>query len=88
MKTCDVIVIGAGGVGTAALAEVAGAERRAMAIDRFAPGHDRGSSHGQTRIIRQAYFEHPNYVPLLGEAYRLWQRLEYRRESGSSSQSA
>jgi sarcosine oxidase len=76
MKTCDVIVIGAGGVGTAAVGEVARRGVRAIAIDRFAPGHDRGSSHGQTRIIRQAYFEHADYVPLLLETYRLWHRLE------------
>ena len=38
---------------------------RAVGIDRFNPPHDRGSSHGQTRVIRQAYFEHPDYVPLL-----------------------
>jgi len=79
MKTCDVIVIGAGGVGTAAAGEVARRGARVVAIDRFAPGHDLGSSHGQTRIIRQAYFEHPDYVPLLVEAYRLWHRLEERR---------
>ena len=78
MKTCDVIVIGAGGVGTAAIGEVARRGARAIAIDRFAPGHDQGSSHGQTRIIRQAYFEHTDYVPLLLEAYRLWHRLEDR----------
>ena len=76
MKTCDVIVIGTGGVGTAALAEVVRRGARAIGIDRFAPGHDRGSSHGQTRIIRQAYFEHPDYVPLLLEAYRMWRELE------------
>ena len=52
---------------------------RAVGIDRFAPGHDRGSSHGQSRIIRQAYFEHPDYVPLLLEAWRLWRELEARR---------
>ena len=73
------IIIGAGGVGTAAAGEVARRGARAIAIDRFAPGHDQGSSHGQTRIIRQAYFEHPDYVPLLLEAYRLWHRLEDRR---------
>ena len=44
-------------------------------MDRFPPGHDRGSSHGQTRIIRQAYFEHPDYVPLLLRAYELWAEL-------------
>ncbi len=79
MKTCDVIVIGAGGVGTAAAGEIARRGAQAIAIDRFAPGHDQGSSHGQSRIIRQAYFEHSDYVPLLLEAYRLWHRLEERR---------
>jgi monomeric sarcosine oxidase len=47
-----------------------------LGIDRFAPPHDRGSSHGQTRLIRQAYFEHPNYVPLVQRAFELWHELE------------
>jgi len=69
-------VIGAGGVGSAALYELAQRGVRAVGIDRFGPPHDRGSSHGQTRVIRQAYFEHPDYVPLLKETYRLWRELE------------
>jgi sarcosine oxidase len=76
MQTYDVIVLGAGGVGSAALAELARRGVRAMGIDRFDPPHDQGSSHGQSRVIRQAYFEHPNYVPLLKESYRLWRELE------------
>src|SRR5262249_12078384 len=44
--------------------------------ERYAPGHDRGSSHGLTRIIRLGYFEHPSYVPLLRHAYKLWHELE------------
>ena len=44
--------------------------------DRFPGGHAHGSSHGQTRIIRKAYFEHPDYVPLLERAYVLWNELE------------
>jgi monomeric sarcosine oxidase len=47
-----------------------------IGLDRFPAGHDRGSSHGQTRIIRQAYHEHPDYVPLLLRAYELWYELE------------
>ncbi|HTU25463.1 MAG TPA: N-methyl-L-tryptophan oxidase [Pirellulales bacterium] len=82
MRICDIIVVGAGGVGTAAASEAARRGARTIAIDRFAPGHDRGSSHGQTRIIRQAYFEHADYVPLLIAAYRLWERLE--KESGQT----
>ncbi len=80
MQTFDVIVLGVGGVGSAALDQLAQRGVRAVGIDRFAPGHDRGSSHGQTRIIRQAYFEHPDYVPLLLEAWRLWRDLEARRK--------
>jgi sarcosine oxidase len=49
-----------------------------LALERFAPGHDRGSSHGLTRIIRLAYFEHPAYVPLLRRAFELWHALEAR----------
>jgi glycine/D-amino acid oxidase-like deaminating enzyme len=76
MQTYDVIVLGAGGVGSAALYELARRGVRAVGIDRFHPPHDRGSSHGQTRVIRQAYFEHPDYVPLLTESHRLWRELE------------
>jgi monomeric sarcosine oxidase len=49
-----------------------------LGVDRFLPGHDRGSSHGQTRLIRQAYHEHPAYVPLVRRAYALWHDLEQR----------
>ncbi len=72
----DAIVLGAGGVGSAAMWQLARRGLRALGIDRFAPPHDRGSSHGQTRIIRQAYFEHSDYVPLVLESYRLWAELE------------
>lgn len=53
---------------------------RVLALERFGAAHDRGSSHGRTRIIRQAYFEHPDYVPLLRRAYDLWGELEAIRE--------
>jgi sarcosine oxidase len=72
----DVIVLGLGGVGSAALHQVARRGHRVLGIDQFAPPHDRGSTHGQTRIIRQAYFEHPDYVPLLFRAYELWREIE------------
>ena len=78
MKAYDAIVLGIGGVGSAALYELARRGVRVLGIDRFDPPHDRGSSHGHTRVIRQAYFEHPDYVPLLIESYRLWQELEQR----------
>lgn len=53
---------------------------RVLGVDRFEPPHDQGSSHGQTRIIRQAYFEHPDYTPLLLESYRLWAELQSHAE--------
>ena len=53
-----------------------------LGLEQFGVAHDRGSSHGQTRIIRQAYFEHPDYVPLLQSVYELWRKLE--AESGKS----
>src|SRR2546428_646773 len=53
---------------------------RVIGFERFRPGHDRGSSHGDTRIFRTAYFESPEYVPLLQRAHRLWRQLE--KESG------
>ncbi len=72
----EVIVLGCGGVGSAAAYHLAKRGIQVIALDRFAGPHDHGSSHGETRIIRQAYFEHPNYVPLLFRAYELWHELE------------
>ena len=74
----DVIVLGCGGVGSAALAHLAGRGLDVVGIDRFAPGHDRGSSHGHTRVTRTAYYEHPDYVPLLQRAWTLWDELVER----------
>jgi len=76
MERFDVVVIGTGGMGAAALMHLAARGARVVGLDRFPPGHDRGSSHGQTRLIRMAYFEHPDYVPLLRRAYALWHALE------------
>ena len=72
----DVIVAGLGGMGSAAAYHLAGRGERVLGLERFTPAHDKGSSHGQSRIIRQAYFEDPAYVPLLLRAYELWERLE------------
>jgi monomeric sarcosine oxidase len=76
MDRYDAIVLGIGGIGSAALYQLARSGARVLGIDRFTPPHDRGSSHGQTRVIRQAYFEHSDYVPLLLESYRGWRELE------------
>lgn len=72
----DAIVLGCGGVGSAALYRLARRGLRVVGIDQFAPPHDRGSSHGETRIIRAAYFEHPDYVPLAQASWSAWRELE------------
>src|SRR4051812_40177158 len=74
----DVIVIGLGGMGSAAAFELARRGRRVLGLEQFALGHQRGSSHGSTRIIRKAYYEHPDYVPLVRRAYERWYDLEQR----------
>ncbi|MFA5909429.1 MAG: N-methyl-L-tryptophan oxidase [Vicinamibacterales bacterium] len=72
----DVIVIGLGGMGSAAAAHAASRGQRVLGIEQFQPAHANGSSHGRSRVIRLAYFEDPAYVPLLRRAYELWRRLE------------
>ncbi|HXW30179.1 MAG TPA: N-methyl-L-tryptophan oxidase [Xanthobacteraceae bacterium] len=76
MKIFDVAVVGLGAMGSAAVWQLARRGQRVVGLDRFAPGHERGSSHGATRIIRLGYFEHPAYVPLVRRAYKLWNELE------------
>jgi sarcosine oxidase len=78
----DVILIGLGGMGSAAAWQLARRGQRVLGLERFTPAHDRGSSHGRSRVIRQAYFEDPAYVPLLLRAYELWEEVE--RDSGIS----
>jgi sarcosine oxidase len=76
MPQYDVIVVGLGAIGSATLRVLARRGVQALGIERYAPGHDRGSSHGETRMIRLGYFEHPSYVPLLRRTYALWRELE------------
>jgi sarcosine oxidase len=71
----DAIVIGVGGFGSSALYHLAERGQLVLGLEQFGVAHNRGSSHGETRIIRQAYFEHVNYVPLLQRAYELWDRM-------------
>jgi sarcosine oxidase len=80
MSDFDVIVVGLGAMGSATAYHLAGNNRQVLGLEAFGPAHDRGSSHGESRIIRQAYFENPAYVPLVLRAYELWDRLQ--RESG------
>ena len=80
--THDVIVVGLGAMGSAALYHLARQNVRVLGLERFEPGHERGSSHGRTRIIRHGYFEHPSYVPLVRRAAAMWRELE--QQSGQS----
>lgn len=74
----DAIVIGVGGMGSATLFELAKRGRHVLGLEQFELVHSLGSSHGRTRVIRKAYYEHPNYVPLLHRAYERWYELEQR----------
>ncbi|GGG07761.1 N-methyltryptophan oxidase [Rhodococcoides trifolii] len=76
----DVIVIGLGGMGSAAAFHLADRGQNVLGLEKFTPAHDKGSSHGGSRIIRQSYFEDPAYVPLLLRSYELWAQLA--QESG------
>jgi sarcosine oxidase len=72
----DAIIVGVGGMGSAAAYHLAARGATVLALERFDIPNDLGSSHGLSRIIRLAYWEHPAYVPLVRRAYELWQRLE------------
>src|ERR671937_1452982 len=72
----DVIVIGVGGMGSATLYHLARRGRKVLGLERYNGPNEKGSSHGITRIIRLAYYEHPSYLPLLRRAYELWRELQ------------
>lgn len=74
----DVAVIGLGAMGSASLAALARSGLKVIGLEQFRSPHQQGSSHGNTRVIRETYFEDPAYVPLLQEAYRLWDALQQR----------
>jgi sarcosine oxidase len=74
----DIIVVGVGGMGSASIYHLARRGQKVLGIEQFDIPNDMGSSHGNTRIIRLAYAEHPDYVPLLHRAYELWRALEHQ----------
>lgn len=76
MSAFDVGIAGLGAMGSMAALELALRGKRVIGFDRFRPPHPFGSSHGKSRIIREAYFEHPQYVPLVQRAYQQWAALE------------
>lgn len=79
MPTADVVVLGLGAMGSAAAYHLARRGLGVIGLEQYTSAHDRGSSHGRSRIIREAYFEHPDYVPLLQRAYEQWRALEEER---------
>ena len=81
MAVYDVIVVGLGGMGSAAAHHLAARGQRVLGLEKFGPAHDRGASHGGSRITRQSYFEGPDYVPLLLRSYELFDQLA--RDSGT-----
>lgn len=76
MRRVDIVVAGLGGIGSAALYHAAVQGLEAVGLEQFDSGHDRGSSHGESRIFRLAYFEDPAYVPMALHALDGWRRLE------------
>ncbi len=82
LQGADVIVVGLGAMGSAVTCALARRGLRVIGIDRFHPPHDRGSTHGDTRITRLAIGEGPEYVPLVRRSHELWRELE--RETGTT----
>jgi sarcosine oxidase len=76
--TFDVAVVGLGGIGSAVAAQCATRGASVIGLEQFGPAHDRGSSHGKSRMIRQAYFEDAAYVRLVLRSYELWRELEQK----------
>lgn len=78
----DTLVLGGGAMGSATALQLARRGQKVGVLEQFSIGHELGSSNGYSRIIRRAYYEHPDYVPLVDRAYALWRELE--KESGES----
>src|SRR5512147_1257350 len=74
-ETADVIVVGLGAMGAATLYQLARRGVRVLGIDRFAPPHDHGSSHGESRITRQSVGEGDEYVPFVLRSHEIWRAL-------------
>src|SRR5215472_12586566 len=81
MRNYDAIVIGLGAMGSAALYQLASRGARVLGIDRYAPPHEEGSSHGETRITRLAIGEGDHYTPLVKRSHAIWRELE--KETGA-----
>src|SRR6266550_7225405 len=82
MRNYDAVVVGLGAMGCATLFHLARRGLRVLGLEQYDAEHELGSSHGDSRIIRETYFEHPLYVPLVQRAHQLWRELEH--SSGAS----
>lgn len=80
-KKVDCIVVGLGAMGSSTAYHLSKNRIKVLGLEQFQCAHNRGSSHGETRLIRKAYFEHPDYVPLLERSYELWRELEERLQT-------
>src|SRR3954469_10161311 len=78
----DTIVFGLGAMGSAAVYQLAKRGNKALGLDQFSPPHESGSSHGESRIIRQAIGEGEEYVPLALRSYKLWREIEKQTGKG------
>ncbi|MSR30843.1 MAG: N-methyl-L-tryptophan oxidase [Gemmataceae bacterium] len=78
MESFDAVVIGLGAMGSSASMFLSRRGLKVLGLEQFTQGHELGSSHGSSRAIRLAYYEHPSYVGLLQRAYPLWRELESR----------
>ncbi|HPW62516.1 MAG TPA: N-methyl-L-tryptophan oxidase [Cyclobacteriaceae bacterium] len=80
-RNFDAIVLGVGSMGSSTCYYLASRGYRVLGLEQFDIPHDHGSHAGQSRIIRKAYFEHPDYVPLLERAYENWKEIEGKTDS-------
>ena len=81
MQHFDHIVIGVGSMGSSTCYHLASRGTTVLGIDQFTVPHDQGAHGGQSRIIRKAYFEHSDYIPLLQKAYDNWNAIEKKTET-------
>ena len=76
MPSYDAIVIGVGGMGSAAVYHLARRGLQVLGLEKYSIPHEMGSSHGYSRMIRYTLQEHPSYVPLVRRSYELWHEME------------
>lgn len=86
MPSFDVIILGVGSMGSAAAYHLARRGVRVLGLEQFSIPHSQGSHNGFSRMIRLAYFEHPDYVPLLRAAWDLWPKIEAEADNGTLRQ--